>query len=150
MNIANFIQQIEIQRKEQDALYHSVAVKFGLSDTAMWVLYLVSETDDDLTQQDLCKQSFYAKQTINTAINSLVKNGFVELIPIPGTRNHKKVHLTDAGRELVKDTTDRLKITEQNAYGKLDEEELRAYLDITSRLTGYLREETEKLIQEEI
>lgn len=145
MNIANFIQQIELQRKEQDALYHSVAVKFGLSDTAMWVLYLVSETDDDLTQQDLCKQSFYAKQTINTAINSLVKNGFVELIPIPGTRNHKKVHLTDAGRALVESKINRLKIAEQNAYGKLTEAELQSYLDITSRLTGYLREETPKL-----
>ena len=150
MNIANFIQQIELQRKEQDSLYHSVAVKFGLSDTSMWVLYLVSETDKDLTQQDLCKQSFYAKQTINTAINSLVKNGFVELIPIPGTRNHKKVRLTDTGRELVKGTTNRLKIAEQNAYGKLTEEELQVYLDITSRFTDYLREETEKLIQEEI
>lgn len=150
MNIVRFIQQIELQRKEQDSLYHSVAVKFGLSDTAMWILYLVSETEDDLTQQDLCKQSFYAKQTINTAITSLVKNGFVELISIPGTRNHKKVHLTDAGRELVKGTTSRLKIAEQNAYGKLTEEELQAYLDITSRLTGYLREETEKLIGEEI
>ena len=149
MNIANFIQHIELQRKEQDALYHSVAVKFGLSDTAMWVLYLVSENEDDLTQQDLCKQSFYAKQTINTAINSLVKNGFIELIPIPGTRNHKNVHLTDTGRELVMGTTNRLKIAEQNAYGKLTEKELQAYLDITSRLTGYLREETEKLIREE-
>lgn len=145
MNIANFIQQIELQRKEQDALYHSVAVKFGLSDTAMWVLYLVSETDDDLTQQDLCKQSFYAKQTINTAITSLVKNGFVELIPIPSTRNHKKVHLTDAGRALVESKINRLKIAEQNAYGKLSEAELQSYLDITSRLTGYLREETPKL-----
>ena len=145
MNIANFIQQIELQRKEQDALYHSVAVKFGLSDTAMWVLYLVSETDDDLTQQDLCKQSFYAKQTINTAINSLVKNGFVELLHISGTRNHKKVHLTDAGRALVESKINRLKIAEQNAYGKLTEAELQSYLEITSRLTGYLREETPKL-----
>ena len=149
MNIASFIQQIELQRKEQDALYHSVAVKFGLSDTAMWVLYLVSETDDDLTQQDLCKRSFSAKQTINTAINSLMNKGYVELIPIPGTRNHKKVHLTDAGRALVKGTTNRLKVAEQNAYGKLTEAELHTYLEMTSRLTGYLREETEKLIQEE-
>ena len=149
MNIAEFIRQIEQQRKEQDALYHNVAVQFGLSDTAMWVLYLVSETDADLTQQDLCRQSFFAKQTIHTAINSLVRKELVELIPIPGTRNHKKVRLTDAGRELTKGTTDRLKAAEQNAYGRLTEAELQAYLEVTSRLTVYLREETEKLIREE-
>lgn len=149
MNIANFIQQIELQRKEQDALYHSLAVKFGLPDTAMWVLYLVSETDGDLTQQDLCRKSFYAKQTINTAINGLVRNGSVELVPVSGTHNHKRVQLTEAGQALAKRTTNRLKAAEQNAYGKLSEEELQSYLHITSRLTGYLREETEKLIREE-
>ena len=145
MNVVNFIQQIELQRKEQDALYHRVAVKFGLSDTAMWVLYLVSETDEDLTQQDLCKRSFYAKQTINTAINSLANKGYVELSPIPGTRNHKKVHLTGAGQALVESKIDCLKAAEKNAFEKLTEEELQSYLEITSRLTDYLREEILKL-----
>ena len=145
MNVVNFIQQIELQRKEQDALYHRVAVKFGLSDTAMWVLYLVSETDEDLTQQDLCKRSFYAKQTINTAINSLANKGYVELIPIPGTRNHKKVRLTGAGQALVESKIDCLKTAEKTAFEKLTEEELQSYLEITSRLTDYLREEILKL-----
>lgn len=89
MNTAYLIQQIELLLREQDSIYHNTAVRFGLSDTAMRVLYLVSETDEVLTQQDLCRQNFSAKQTIHTAINGLVKNGFVELIPIPGTRNHK-------------------------------------------------------------
>ena len=86
MNTAYLIQQIEQLLREQDSIYHNTAVRFGLSDTAMRVLYLVSETDEVLTQQDLCRQNFSAKQTIHTAINGLVKNGFVELIPIPGTR----------------------------------------------------------------
>ena len=144
MNIREFIKRIEQQHKEQDSLYHSVAEKYGLSDTAMWVLYLVSE-DGDFTQQDLCRFSCYAKQTINTAVNSLSKSGLVELIPIPGTRNHKKIHLTEAGVRLADVTTKRLKAAEESAYGRFTEEELESYLDITKRLTAYLREETEKL-----
>lgn len=145
MNIRAFICRIEQQHKEQNSLYHAVAEKHGLSDTAMWVLYLVSEEGGDLTQQDLCRQSCYAKQTINTAVNILVKNDLVELIPIPGTRNRKRIHLTEAGRELADRTTKKLKAAEENAYGRFTEAELRAYLDITGRLTAYLREETEKL-----
>lgn len=61
MNIKEFIMQIEQLRKEQDALYHSVAVRYGLSDTAMWILYLISEDCGDLTQQDLCRQNCFAK-----------------------------------------------------------------------------------------
>ena len=145
MDTMEFIMQIEQQRKEQDALYHSVAVKYGLSDTALWVLYLVSEDCADLTQQDLCRQVCFAKQTINTAVNSLVTNGFLERIPIQGTRNHKKLRLTPAGWELANRTTGRLKKAEENAYGRLTEAELQAYLDVKGRLTAYLREETEKL-----
>lgn len=74
MNIRAFICRIEQQHKEQNSLYHAVAEKYGLSDTAMWVLYLVSEEGGELTQQDLCRQSCYANQTINTAVNILVKN----------------------------------------------------------------------------
>lgn len=145
MNSREFIRRIEQQRKEQDSIYHSVAEKYGLSDTAMWVLYLVTEGSGDITQQDLCRQSCYAKQTINTAVNSLTKSGFVELIPIPGTRNHKKIQLTEAGRGLVNRTTRNLKAAEERAYGRLTDDELEMYLDITSRLTAYLREETEGL-----
>lgn len=145
MDTRDFIIQIEQQRKEMDALYHSAAAKYGLSDTALWILYLVSEDSGELTQQSLCRQGCFAKQTINTAVNSLVKNGFLERIPIPGTRNHKRLRLTPAGRTLADSTTKNLKKAEENAYGRFTEAELQAFLSVKTRLTSYLREETEKL-----
>ena len=145
MNIGEYIRQIEQQRKEQNSIYHNVAVKYGLSNTAMWVLYIVSEGAEACTQQDLCRQCFCAKQTLHTAIKSLTKNGYVFLEAIPGTRNQKKILLTQKGRELATQTTDLLREAELRAYGKLGEDDLRAYLDMTSRLTTYLREETEKI-----
>lgn len=69
----------------------------------------------------------------------------VELELIPGTRNKKRILLTDAGRELEKNTTDRLRGAEIRAYGKLSAEELNSYLEMTRKLTAALREETEKL-----
>ena len=145
MDITEFIKQIDQQRKELDSIYHGVAVKYGLSDTALWVLYLVSEDGGDLTQQDLCRQNCFPKQTINTAVNALAKNGLLERIPIQGTRNHKQLRLTAAGQELANRTTQKLKIAEETAYGRFTAAELQAYLNITRRLTAHLREETEKL-----
>ena len=51
MNTAYLIQQIEQLLREQDSIYHNTAVRFGLSDTAMRALYLVSETDEVLTSR---------------------------------------------------------------------------------------------------
>lgn len=145
MNIREVIFRIEHERKEQNAIYHSAAAKFGLTDTALWVLYCISEPLEDQTQQDLCRRGCYAKQTINTAIIGLAGDGMVELIPIPGTRNHKKIHLTQKGRELVNRTARRLKAAEENAYARLSVEELSVYLETAAKLNEYLREETDKL-----
>lgn len=146
MDIGNFIEQIVQQRKEQDAIYHSAAVKYNLSDTAMWVLYIVSGSTEICTQQELCRMCFCAKQTIHTAIRSLIKSGCVELEAIPGTRNQKKIVLTEKGQVLARNTTDNLRAAEFRAYGRLSDEELEAYLNMTSRLTSFLREEIEKLL----
>lgn len=145
MEIQEIMNQIDEQRKEQDAVYHNVAVKYGMSDTVMMILYLASDEETVLTQQEICNACFLPKQTVNTAIAGLAQKGLVELELIPGTRNKKRILLTDAGRELAKNTTDRLYGAEIRAYGKLSAEELNSYLEMTRKLTAALREETEKL-----
>lgn len=88
-----------------------------------------------VTQQELCRQCFFPKQTVNTAIARLCKNDCMSLEVIPGTRNQKKILLTGKGTEFAEKTVGRL----------VEAEELQAYLDMTARLTAALREETEKL-----
>ena len=120
-------------------------MKYGLSDTAKWVLYNIYVAKDVITQQELCRQCFFAKQTVNTAITSLIKNGYVELEIISGTRNHKRIILTEKGVSLAESTIRPLVEAEINAYAVLSSEEIKLYLDMTTRLTVSLREETEKL-----
>ena len=145
MEIQEIMNQIDEQRKEQNAVYHNVAVKYGMSDTVMMILYFASDEETVLTQQEICNACFLPKQTVNTAIAGLAQKGLVELELIPGTRNKQRILLTDAGRELEKNTTDRLRGAEIRAYGKLSAEELNSYLEMTRNLTAALREETEKL-----
>lgn len=109
------------------------------------ILYFAPDEETVLTQQEICNACFLPKQTVNTAIAGLAQKGLVELELIPGTRNKKRILLTDAGRELEKNTTDRLRGAEIRAYGKLSVEELNSYLEMTRKLTAALREETEKL-----
>lgn len=145
MEVTDYIELIEQQRKEQDSIYHNIAVQFGLSDTAMWVLYNVYTSKGMITQQELCHQCFFAKQTVNTAITSLSKNGYVELEVIPGTRNQKKILFTSKGDTLAKSTIALLIDAESRAYSALSNEELERYLEMTKRLTISLREEMEKI-----
>ncbi len=144
MNIEEYIKQLDEQMKEYDSIYHDAAVKYGLSDTSMWILYLVSDDSERYTQQDLCRRCFFPKQTINTALNSLIRNGHARLEPISGTRNSKRIILTESGKALAAGTTDKMKKAENAAYRRFTDEELNFYLDMSARLNDYLREETEK------
>ena len=78
-------------------------------------------------------------------LSQLMKKGYVELENIIGTRNHKKILLTEQGVRLANATIKPLVEAEHCAYAVLNHEELKAYLDMTTRLTVSLREETEKL-----
>lgn len=145
MDITDFIRQIAQLEKEQDAIYRSVAAKYGLSDSVMWVLYMITDTDEPCTQQDLCHQGCFPKQTVNSAVNRLIRDGYVKLETIPGTRNQKKVLLTAEGRKLAERTVNCLREAEKKAYGKYSVKEQEVYLATARKLTESLREETQKL-----
>ena len=145
MDIRGYIRQIAQQWKEQDFAYHGAAVKFGLSDTDLWVLYNVYDADDTITQQELCRRCCFAKQTVNSSIARLIQNGYAALETIPGSRNQKKILLTAAGKELAQKTVVPLMEAESRAYETLSREELDAYLAVTVKLIAALRKEIEKL-----
>lgn len=102
------------------ALYHKVALSFGVSDSSLSVLYALLEADPPRSQYDLSNDWFIPKQTINSTVAALQKKEFVSLSPITGAKNKKSIALTDAGKEFV-----------ENTVGKLRDAELRAFMDLT-------------------
>ena len=46
---------------ELDAAYHEAAKKFGLSDSAMWVLYIICDNGEPCPLNDICKLSGISK-----------------------------------------------------------------------------------------
>lgn len=132
------------QYKALDSIYHNVAVKFGLSDSIFWIFYALCESGQEYTQNDLCNDWFYPKQTVNSAISKLVTDGYVWLETVPGTRNRKIVRLTDAGKRFSEQNVQVLMEAEQRAFGRLTQQERQTYLALMGKHLSFLREETEK------
>ena len=97
--IKNRIDTINQKINELNALYHTAAIKSGISDgeISIWSLLLCSQ--DEYSQQDLADILYLPKQTVNSIISNFVKKKFVFLEHVPGTRNRKVVRLTKEGRE---------------------------------------------------
>lgn len=131
--------------KELDELYHDLAVRFGLSDTALWVLYALCTAEKPYTQYDLCNAWRFPKQTVHSAIAKLEKLGYLTLHPVSGTRNRKEVSLTPAGGSFCAGTVLPLLEAEKRAYLRFSAEERETFLRLLEEQIAFLREETEEI-----
>ena len=78
-----------------DNIYRQAALEAGISFVPYYILLMLCSADQPQTQSDIQKNSFYPKQTINSAVMRLQDLGYLELVP-QGRR--KILTLTDAGK----------------------------------------------------
>lgn len=87
-------------------LYHKVAAAFGMCDSTLWIFYALLKSGGKVTQQELCEHWSFTKQTLNSAICSMIQKGYIEQEQIAGTRNKKVIRITQKGNEVAKDTVE--------------------------------------------
>ncbi|WP_243207076.1 MarR family transcriptional regulator [Mediterraneibacter hominis] len=58
---------------EINSLYHEIAVRMGLSDSVLNILYVICEKGDKCLQSEISKLTGISRQTINSAIQNLKK-----------------------------------------------------------------------------
>ena len=139
-----FLMNISAQEKQYDALYRGVASRFGMPDCAMWVLYFLIASDETLTQQDLIERMMFPKQTINSAVMGLAKKGLLELRMIPGTRNRKRILLTESGVERAHDTVERMRQAEELAAAGMGSEKTEQFAELYREFFSALQREFQK------
>lgn len=144
-NLLNQLAAFNQIYKEMDDIYHSYALSQGLSDTALWILYVIWTHDGAYTQREVCAEWSYSPQTINTALKGLEKQGLVELVLASGSRKNKRIYLTSAGRDLAEKSIKPLVEAECNSFAGLSGQESAMLLALMRKYTKILQEETEKM-----
>lgn len=133
--------------KELDDVYHDAALNASLSDSAFDILYGIFELGDGCLQRDICKTSCIPKQTINSSIRKLEKEGWIRLIP--GKGRSMQIFLTDEGRRALQDKIYPVIDAENNAFQSLTSEECEQMLRLCRKYTTALQTEFAKLRQAE-
>ncbi|MBQ2747563.1 MAG: winged helix DNA-binding protein [Firmicutes bacterium] len=114
--------------KDVDELYTNYAKMCGLSESDFWILYALAEAGSVRTQKDLCEWWSISKQTINSALKSLEKEGVVTLSSTEENKKTKYITLTEKGIEMVEKFIKPLMIAELAAFEMMGKEETREYL----------------------
>lgn len=137
------IRKINYLSSELDALYHRASQKLGISDSVSIVLYNIYEEGDGCLLSEIYKKTGISKQTVNSAIRGLERDGFLFLEPYKG--HAKKIRLTEQGQSYIEQTVARLYQTECDAYQSWTEEEMSQYLMLMEKYNRCLREEIDKM-----
>lgn len=121
-------------------VYHNIAQHYGLSDSVFWTLYILHNSNNLVSQKDLCTEWYYSKQTVNSAISILLKKQFVVLELIPGTKNRKNIVLTKEGKAFCAKVISIVNQIEQAAYSRFTEDELNSLHSLLQRSNQYMQE----------
>lgn len=121
---------------EIEAIYHEAAQRFGLSDSAMRILYAICNHGEKCLLSDICRLTGTSKQTINSAIRKLEADNIVYLETASGRK--KMACLTEKGKELAKQTAVRLIEIENDIFDSWQKQERELYLELTQKyLTSF-------------
>ena len=137
------IYQINCLTEEVDSLYHQAALKLGVSDSVMFVLYMLHISGEKCLLYDIYKLSGISKQTINSAIRKLENDGIVYLEKHNG--KSKIVCATENGKAYIAQTGARLAEAESRAFDDWSEEEIDLYIRLIGKYNNSLRIQIEKL-----
>ena len=127
--------------RELDEIYHKYAKEHGLSDSALWILYSLVESNTRMTQKDMCRLWHRPPQTINSALKRLEAQGMLKLIPAAASQKTKEIVLTDSGRDLVSRIILPVFQAETRALRCMSIEERTLLLSMTAKYVDHLKEE---------
>ncbi len=145
MNLLMYQELKEYNRihKEMNNIYHDIALKLGLSDSAFDIFYAIAEYGDDCTQRDICQMSYISKQTIHSSIQKLEQEEYIFLKK--GTGRSRHIFLTPKGESLLREKILPVIEIENKSFTDMTPEESAELLRLSNKYASRLREHADSL-----
>lgn len=128
---------------EIEATYHEAALKCGLSDSAMRILYTICQHGEECLISEIVRLSGISKQTINSSLRKLETDGIIYLENAEGRK--KKVILTAEGKILAQKSALKILELENEILDEWTNEERQAYIDLTEKFLSSFQKKIKQL-----
>lgn len=136
--------------KEFNLLYRDIGLYYGLSETAMLILYSLKVCEQAPSQKEICEMWCQSKQTINSALKKLESSNFIKMQKSKSIKEGKKIYATDLGLELIKNKITPILNAELNAFSKFSNQEMDIFMELSKRNLQNLRDEFNQIMKENI
>ncbi len=138
MEYPDTLKELNTLYKALNDFYHSYAQSCGVSDSVSLIYYGLYILGDGCLQRDICNLGFVRKQTVNSAVQKLAAQGFLELRAGRGRDMH--LFLTEKGQCEMQRVAGASALIEQRAFESLGKEGGQQLLRLTRDYICALRE----------
>ena len=139
----NEVKHINHLHSEISNVFHDMSVQLGLSDSVSLILYTICNFGDSCLLSDIVCMTGLPKQTINSALRKLEREGILRLETVEKRR--KRVCLTENGKELADRTAGKMIRMEEEILASWTEEERSLYSGLTQKYLDQLKEKAKEL-----
>ncbi|HQO11894.1 MAG TPA: MarR family transcriptional regulator [Petrotogaceae bacterium] len=136
--------------KETDAIYNRLAKRAGLAESAYWVIYSIRMMDGRCTQKEICSQWSLSKQTVNSGLKYLEKEGLIMLAEFSEDRRSKEILLTENGEKFSKKYIDTVFEMEMETFEKMSDRERKGLIDSSRRYRDLLQKQADSFLDRQV
>ncbi len=123
--------------RELDEIYHELAVRAGLSDSAFLILYAMIEIGEGCLQKDIARQYSISPQTVHSSVRVLERKGCLYLKP--GKKRDMHIYLTDEGKRILEERLGPIVALENEIFQSMPADESRTLLNLTRKYLDLYR-----------
>lgn len=116
-----------------ERIYEDYAKSVGLTYMSLTVLQIISYAQTPCTQKEICEQSHYNKQIVNSIIKGFSDKGYLAFREVESDRRNKHILLTEDGKAYSDSILAPLWEIEQKAVTVLSEQERDNLLNMLER-----------------
>lgn len=131
--------EINALHKRHETIYRSYATKLGLPEMSFWVMYAICSYRRPITQYELCKDWGYSKQTVNSAVLNLVKDGYITSTETGEARKKKMLELSEMGERYCEETVYPMLLAERASLNHLSMEERDFFIEVYGKQLEFLQ-----------
>lgn len=129
---------------EYEFLFNSLISISRLSSSEFWSLYLINEGIN--TQSKICKELYLPKQTVHSAIKSLIHKKLIQVKYDLSNLRTKKYILTNLGKDFVRDFFSGLNDIENEIVNDMTKSKLDELKNLFKQFNELIQIKIKKLI----
>lgn len=129
--------------KEYDDIFHDLALKMKISDSAFIIFYGICALGDGCLQKDICENYFISKQTVNSSTRKLEQEGYIYLENGSGRDMH--LYLTPRGRQFAETNIIPVIRMEEEAFLEMTVQERTEMVRLTRKYVTLMKESADRL-----